>query len=333
MAENKIQTRSRVVRSPPAVQNVIGQTTSSTKPPVQPREEDSSPEISFLGGFGGFGPNPNQTPTSIGHPLPLAAVTARDDGAILLLLQNIQNMVSGLDVKFTSKFDDLSRSVSVVQQDVASVRKELSDVVASKLTKHSEQLSTHETRLNDVEASIRELRNSAEAATKAADLIIKGIPVLSGDNPVKLYLGVAAALGFEGNTAPAAEIFRLGKKKVGSSFDPPILVKFARILDKNEFFRRYFRHKNLNLTEIGFSVNQRIFITENLTKQDQEIHATAMKLRNEQKLLSVSTSRGVVLVRRHKEERPFPVRMVSELMELVGAAAENEENHEDDGQK
>jgi hypothetical protein len=291
MTENFVLTRSKVVRSPPTVRKLLGQTTLPPKRPVRAHGSHSSPETSILEDFN----------NSCSQPI---AAAGRDDGAIMNALAML-----------TNKIDDLKQSVLVIQQDVVAVKQELKDVFASQIAEHTEQLASHDARLDDVESSIRELQNNAEAATKAADLIIKGIPLLSTDNPVNLYFGVASALGFDQNTTPAAEVFRLGKKKSGSSFDPPILVKFTRLLDKNEFFRRYFRHKNLNLSEIGFPLHQRIYITENLTKQDQEIHGAAMKLRSERKLYSVSTSKGAVLVRWNKDDRPVRIRAVSELME------------------
>ena len=146
--------------------------------------------------------------------------------------------------------------------------------------------------------------------------------MLSNENPVKIYVDIAAAIGYDNVTTPSADnIIRLGKKKPGEKSDPPLLVTFARIPDKIEFFRRYFRHNHLNLSEIGFNADQRIYITENLTKLDQEIYAAAMKLRHEKKLHTVSTSRGVVMVRRNKEDRPVPVKAVSELDDLLDDGA------------
>jgi hypothetical protein len=93
-----------------------------------------------------------------------------------------------------------------------------------------------------------------------------------------------------------------------------------------EIFRRYFRHNHLNFAETGFSSRERVYINENLTKFDQEIHAAALKLRLEHKLSTVSTSRGVVLVRQIKVERPVPVKAVSKLMNLVDDGAKQDED-------
>jgi hypothetical protein len=48
---------------------------------------------------------------------------------------------------------------------------------------------------------------------------------------------------------------------------------------------------NLKLTDVGINANQRIFISENLTKFDQEFFAAAMRLKRDGKLATVSTSK------------------------------------------
>jgi len=218
MSENSIQTRSKVGRSPPAVRKLVVQSTLPPKPPVRARGSHSSPENNNSGDINEFF---DQTSTVAGYSDPRSLnvladysilPSGRDDGAIMNALEKIQEMVRGLDMKFTNKIDDLRQSVSNVQQEVIAVKQDLKDVLASQIADHSEQLATHDARLDDVEASIRELRNSTEAATKAADLIIKGIPLLSTDNPVNLYLGVATALGFDSNTTPM-KFFGLERRK------------------------------------------------------------------------------------------------------------------------
>jgi hypothetical protein len=309
MSNNTIFTRSKLVRSPPAARKAAPQPSTSSheeSPPI-------SPELVLLD-------NSVQSPAAAEK----STSNTRDD-AIMRALSDIKDIVRGLDRKFTDKIDNLSESVSSVKQEVAAVRQEVSNLIASQISEHTDQLAVHDTRLDAVEASMRELRNTFEAATKATDLIIKGVPMLPNDNPVKIYVDIAQVIGYDKVSTPSANIARLGKKKPDGKFDPPLLVKFVNITDKIEFFRRYFHHSQLNLSEIGFTTRQRIYVSENLTKQDQEVHATAMKLRYERKLASVSTSRGVVHVRRNREDRPMPVKAVSELMNLVGDAGRQNE--------
>jgi hypothetical protein len=318
MSQNVILTRSQLAQIPPRTKNPAPEppTRSRAKPtpPISP-ESDASLGESFLSSTA---VEPNTSQPKLKEDL------------ILDSLNDIKLLVAGLDQKFTANIDDLRQTVASVKEEVAAVRLDVSNLITTQISEHDNRLDGHDKRLDALEASLRELRNDAEAATKSADLIIKGVPMLSNENPVNIYVGIAAAIGYNNVTTPSADsIIRLGKKKPDGKFDPPLLVKFVKISDKMEFFRRYFQHKHLNLSEIGFNTRQRIYITENLTKQDQEVHAAAMQLRHERKLSSVSTSRGVVMVRRRREDRPVPVKAVSELKELLDDGAKQDDDGKD----
>jgi hypothetical protein len=329
MSQNVVLTRSQLAQIPLDKKNPAPKPPARSRakptPPVSPESDVSlSAELgdSFL----------SSTAVELNTTQPTPQPKQKED-VILDTLNEIKLLVAGLDLKFTTNINDLRLTVASVKDEVAAVRLDVSSLIATQITEHDKRLDGHDNRLDAVEASIRELRNNAEAATKTADLIIKGVPMLSNENPVKIYVDIAAAIGYDSVTTPSAEnIIRLGKKKTDGKFDPPLLVKFVRTSDKVEFFRRYFQHKHLNLSEIGFNARQRIYITENLTKQDQEIHAAALKLRHERKLFSVSTLRGVVMVRRSREDRPVPVKAVSELQELLDDGAKQDDDADKDGQ-
>jgi hypothetical protein len=102
----------------------------------------------------------------------------------------------------------------------------------------------------------------------------------------------------------------------GAVYNPPILVKFASNYDKEDFHHRYFVKGDLNLTNIGFSVDQRIIIVENLTKHNQAIFAAAIKLKKEKTIFAVSTSHGVVYIKKNEGDRPVQIKFLSELERL-----------------
>jgi hypothetical protein len=164
-----------------------------------------------------------------------------------------------------------------------------------------------------VEAGLRDLRNETEATAKANDLLIKGVPMLNNDNPIEYYCRIATVIGYSSEDIPHAEIFRLGKKQNASGYVPPILVKFSRLSARNAFFQSYFQHRNLNLSEIGFMSNTRIYITENMTGHNLEIYEAPLKLRHEKKIHSVSTSRGSVMVRFGEDDNLVAVNTMAEL--------------------
>jgi hypothetical protein len=246
--------------------------------------------------FSGFGANP---------------------GVPQLLIQ-LQGMIRELDNKFSARIGDLNTNFSTrigeLSNSIDTLKDDIMDQLVPRISKNEDNIAVHEKRLNDVEVAVHAVRNEAEAATKVNDLIVKGVPMSAGEDLVSIYCNIATAIGYTQTQIPRADFYRLGKKKSDAKFDPPLILKFANYIDRRAFYRNYFLHRNLNLSEIGFGTStQRIFITENLTKQNQEIYAAAMKLRYNKKITSVSTSNGVVMVRRREDEKPTPVLSVAEL--------------------
>jgi hypothetical protein len=264
------------------------------------------------------GPPPPLSPSTAEQPLivTLAQNTVRSQGVGMLqfggpgvsggdLLMQMQRMFQEMDAKFSAKIDDLSKSIETIKEDIK-------DEFVSRIANNEGNIAAHEVRLTDVEEAVRSLKNEVEAASKTNDLIIRGVPMAPSEDVVDVYCKIATAIGFAPDTIPRVQIFRMGKK-TNANFDPPLLVKFADVIDRKTFYTNYFRCKTLNLSQIGFNSTQRIYITENLTKRNQEIYAAAMKLRYEKKIWSVSTSNGVVMVRRREADRPAPVLSLAEL--------------------
>jgi hypothetical protein len=157
------------------------------------------------------------------------------------------------------------------------------------------------------------LNNTIEANSKASVLVVKGIPMLSKENTVLIYKKIATAIGYSDERTPSVEAFRLGRKRPESKYDPPILLRFTYTIDKNAFHIKYFVHKKLNLSDVGFQSNERIYINENLIKDYQPIYQAAMKLRFEKKLHTVTTSHGIVHVKQTSTDRSIPIKMINEL--------------------
>jgi hypothetical protein len=208
---------------------------------------------------------------------------------------------------------ELSSKIDVLSETVESIKQQISDALTQRISTNENNLEAHSERFDAVEAGLRDLRNETEATAKANDLLIKGVPMLNNDSPIEYYCRIATVIGYSSEYIPHAEIFRLEKKKNASGYEPPILVKFSRLSARNALFRSYFQHRNLNLSEIAFMSNTRIYITENMTGHNLEIYKAALKLRHEKKIHSVSTSRRSVMVRFREDDNLVAVTTMAEL--------------------
>jgi len=231
-----------------------------------------------------------------------AASLPPTDPVLKNLILELKGMVTNID-----------RNIDVLSNSVDSIKRQISEELTQRITTNENNIEVHAERLDTIEAAVRDLRNEAEATTKVNDLLIKGVPMLSNDNPINIFCQIATAIGYPPEAIPHAEIFRLGKRSVAASTDPPILVKFVSLRERNTFYRNYFRHRALNLSEIGFASNVRIYITENLTGHNLEIYKAALKLRHEKQLYSVSTSHGTVMIRFNEGEKPVEAKTISAL--------------------
>jgi hypothetical protein len=236
--------------------------------------------------------------------------TRNQSQTVEVSLLKLEQMMIDMDKRMDDKLNVMQKSFD---DKIDSFKLDIKDELLNKINTNEANIDAHDERLDKLEATVAALENKIEATSKANDLVVKGIPLLSNERPMSIYLGAAAAIGYTPEMTPQVDIFRLGKKKVGSKFDPPLLLRFTNFFDKNAFHRKYFAHKTLSLSEIGFQSDQRVYITENLTKYNQEIYAAAMKLKADKKLHSVSTSQGVVSVKRAVGDRPMPIMLKSEL--------------------
>jgi hypothetical protein len=216
--------------------------------------------------------------------------------------------------KMDKKLDD---NIKTLQQSIQDSKNELRDdiknEILAKVEENSSKIEVNVARIADLEMQVHQLQDTVEANSRSTDLIVKGVPILGKENCTIIYQKIALAIGYSQDFIPQADTFRLGVKKPNAKFDPPLLFKFASKFEKDIFHQKYFDVKNLNLNQIGWNVDQRIIITENLTKSAQQIFSAAMALQREKKVHKASTSQGNVFVRHKEGHNRVRVKSLSDL--------------------
>jgi hypothetical protein len=229
----------------------------------------------------------------------MADLNKKMDDSVNVMNKNIDDKVHALNKTIDDKIDGL--------------REDLKDEILSKVQQNVTNIAANTSKIEQLQSTVARLENTIELNSKANDLIVKGIPVLSNERASALYQQISVALGLVPEQTPRAEVFRLGKKRVGAKWDPPLIIRFPNKYDRKVFYDKYFEHGNLKLTDVGINADQRFFISENLTKYNQDIFATAMRLKREGKLATVSTSNGEVAVKQDKRGVKVPIKVLSEL--------------------
>lgn len=153
--------------------------------------------------------------------------------------------------------------------------------------------------------------DTLERESHSADLLLNGIPITPNEDLNLLFNKICTKLGFAAKDYTLLSIFRLKNK----FSHPTIVLKFISQDARNAFYKLYWKSKNLNLIDVGFQTDSRIYVKESLTKSNLEIFQRAMALRREKKLYSVLTYNGCVYVKNQPEAQAVRIDSVSLLTE------------------
>jgi hypothetical protein len=236
---------------------------------------------------------------------------------------SIMDKLIEIEAKMESKLDSLAEKFD---QKLNTLRMELKADIKNELRpqilKNERDIETNKKDICQTRENVQDIEHTLERMWKSCDLIVRGVPVIPGENVLCLYETIAGILGYDKSTTPRAHMRRLGKKQLNSRYEPPILISFTNRFEKADFYRRYFNNvRKLTLAALGFVSTSRFYLSENLTKRDQKIFTAALKLKKAKKLHSVSTSAGVIWVRQKSDE---DATTINSLSGLAGYESDND---------
>lgn len=218
------------------------------------------------------------------------------------LFARMQSMFQTTNGKIDVCKADLQTEISTLRDDVQQFKAECT----SNINKLSDSLTR-------VRANVHQTNERISAAEKSNDLILAGVPYVPNEDVDTIVQRVSAALGYSEHTIPLTFSKRLAKLPIANGATPPIAIQFAFKLARDDFYRRYFTVRNLSLIHIGFNVDKRIYVNENLTDQARRIKGKAINLRRTGKLHAVFTKDGSVFIKPTPEDDAVLVRSIDEL--------------------
>lgn len=177
------------------------------------------------------------------------------------------------------------------------------------------------TTIRNLTKSIEKTKSVAVSAVdrnaRMNDLIVSGVPFTAGEDLYK-YFGIwCRTLGYAASSTPMVDIRRLSKGSPKPGSASLLLIQFAITVHRNDFFALYLKSCKLTLSQIGFSVNQRIFINENLGFVSRGLRSKALALKKNGQLSGVFTRDGTVYVKKNGSDRSVAVSSESELGDIV----------------
>lgn len=218
------------------------------------------------------------------------------------LFSRMQSMFDNTNKRIDSCKADLQAEITTLRNDVHQFKVEC--------TSNINELSTSITKMRTY---VHQNSERIRAAEKSNDLILAGVPYVSNEDVSILIRKVSIALGYTEQDLPLLYSQRLAKVPIANGATPPIVLQFAFKLARDNFYRRYLSVRNLSLIHIGFNVDKRIYINENMTDEARRIKGKAISLRRSGKLHAVFTKDGCVFIKPTPDDEAVMVRSLDEL--------------------
>lgn len=218
------------------------------------------------------------------------------------VLTRMENLFRETNNKIDACKRDLHKEISTLRGDVQQLKEEFRG-----------DINILTASIDTVRADVSHNAERVVLSGKANDLLVSGVPYNHAENLADISKAISVALGYTEQDIPLVYAKRLARLPIQANAVPPILIQFAFKCIRDEFYRRYLSSRNLSLTHLGFNVNQRIFVNENLTKEGQRIKKCAVKMKQSGKLFAVFTKDGCVFVKTTVDAEAVPVRWLNEL--------------------
>lgn len=159
-----------------------------------------------------------------------------------------------------------------------------------------------------------------EISTRTNDLIVSGVPFVQGEDLLSYYKKWCLSLGYNESCFPTVDIRRLMGKNIVNGSSPIIMIQFALLVQRNDFYSRYLGTRSMKFSDIGFSVNKRIFINENLGPLGRDLRSKALQCKKDGKLQSVFTRNGTIYVKRSGTDQGVAVWTSVDLEKILNSS-------------
>lgn len=253
-------------------------------------------------------PNQGTTQKKESEPKPPLSLEA----VMMMLTKRFDETNHKIDCMRTevnTKLDELKQNLQNQIDDVKGDIEQLRASCANESKSFRVELEDTRTRVDSVAESISRLENRS-------DLIAVGIPYFE-DEDMQLYVSaISRAIGFEERNVNHIQCKRLRPKRLSNGSRCLTLLQFSTVCLRDEFYSKYLIKRDLNLQHIGIDSTHRIYINENLTARARAIKRAALKMRQEKKLVTVSSKHGVIYVKRNANGPSIPMMSIEQLSQL-----------------
>lgn len=224
------------------------------------------------------------------------------------LLLRMERMFENTNTRIEASVENCKRDL---QTEINTLRAEVQQIK----TECSSEIRSLSDTVKEVANDVRSNKQRILVGERINDLLLSGVPYNSSEDLLSHVSKIANALGFDEANVPLIYAKRLARSPIAAGATPPIILQFAFKLARDEFYSRYLSSRNLSLAHLGFDVDKRIFINENLTEEMRRVKALAVKMKKSGKLVSVYTRNGTVFIKTSQNAAAKPIFSEDKLAE------------------
>lgn len=290
MASQRDKLRSTV--SPPAIQKTQSQL--SSKSPLTKKQKKKSPE--------------DNTSTDT------MEMFLKFEKAIHVQTELITSQIADFEKRITVKMDtdvaELKSSIEGLNARMSMLESKQTEIepLKEENRKLKQQIQKLGEEIKTVSIHMDAYKEEQQQKETICDALLHGVPLLPTENLLLIFTQLCNKLKCTPPTIKS--IFRLKSKHETAA--PPIVIKFFSQHDKLLVLRSIANHrkitnKQLHLDDLGLgnvkaTLKSNVYLHESLTIKNRSLLQQALKAKRDKKLFSVFTIRGLVYIKKSKDE-------------------------------
>jgi hypothetical protein len=233
--------------------------------------------------------------------------------AIAALRNDINSRWDSNDLKLDNMQKDMNlifSDISCLKAEFVSIGKQINNT-DMKVRQLEADKCKLEKELASAKAEIHELQQQA----RKNNIVISGVPVLpKGANVFPILQKIAQLLDLTYYRTDFNAAHWLPVREGDPRRSQPIVVSFVSRIVKNEWILARRHRRSLKAKEIDNTFpDTQIYLNEQLTQQSRTLFNAARAMMREEKLTTVWTSDGRVMVKRSPTARPYRVNHLQDL--------------------
>lgn len=236
------------------------------------------------------------------------------DMTVAELANLMQSQLATYQRTVKEDFKKLGDSLSSISTEMTKLREDIALDIEKLREENNKTFNSLSTTIDEAK---RDTSLALDRSARMNDLLVSGVPFVVGEDLSNYFRTWCNSFGYAERDHPLVDIRRLSKGTPTAGTVYMILIQFAITVQRNEFYSRYLNSRSLSLSGIGFSVDKRIYINENLGPIVRNLRSKALQLKKAGKLRAVFTWSGVLFVRRIGEDKKIAVSTENDLCLLA----------------